>query len=1133
MRKTKAAGPSRDSFHADILAALNGHLDNEVFEACAADLLGESYPNLVPVRGGSDDGYDGAIYSNDSPPIPLITTTGSNARANLQQNLSRAFAREPKLGVAVFASARRITPRQRRTLENVAIEIGRIALRIYEQDWFANALYHSPSWSKKLLNLTGRPSALSTFAPSTRPLLGAQLVGRDKELEWLHQIRSDALVIAEPGAGKTFLLSELARQGHALFLADPDRESLANAIRSQRPAAIIVDDAHVDPDRLTTLRLMREQIGAAFHIIAVGWPGASRLLQARLNLTRDSVLELQGIDADTMVKIVRSLGIHGPTELLRSIVQQASGRPGLAATLADLCLRGDIRDVWSGESLARDLLPMLERLVGEIPTPLLACFSIGGSAGHRTESVAQHLGRSLDQVSNLLARLGSAGVIRENPQSNAISVWPDVLRWILVRDVFFTGTGRLPYRELLSSAPNIEQAVISLVGAKSRGAYVPDLQRWLEHCPSREVWGAYAHLGLAEATYVIEQRSAFVLDLSWILLNARADLAIPILLEAAIGDNRPLHAHPDHPLRKLQQWIEYPFDRTQSRGERSRVFVTTVDHWWRKKHSDEVAIGNVAIHCLAIAFGPNWHSTESDPGQGRTMSFSQGSISEDDCKELGRLWRESHKMLASGRHSAWRPLSSMIHEWALSPPSVRLPPAVLVCRREIASQMVRDLWIYAQAHQGARQLIRSLSDRLDAELAAVELTDFDILFPNQRGISGRHTEFEAAAQKARRLAPGWLAIGPAAATKRIAQMESEAAEAGIGWPRLTRVLFEEIAQTSNDPMSWFSSLVTAQTPSDLLGPFIRQLAQRDDGKVDVATERCLRDKAYVELGIEAALTLPGISKANVNLAIAHSEAYAGRLETLALREELSQEVLRDIMTTATPMVAFAAALGEWRAARQAQRAIDHAEIWRQAILHSAELPEIDEMREFELIEILTSDSRLAAEWMSRLFGRQGDYLSYHLDKLSGHVSASLTTQQRATLVLQIPNTPLLSQLARRLISSDVDAYRTLLQRQDLSDYHLSPLEVVISDSWRNKALAALDAGYTLDQVRRATEPSAYSWSGEMSDMWKERKDQIDPFLQDPDARISAIARHMSERFSKRIFDSLAEERERAINGRRR
>ena len=51
----------RDPFYRQIIDRLDGTVDPELFEQCAADLLREIYPTLVPIRGGADAGMDGAI----------------------------------------------------------------------------------------------------------------------------------------------------------------------------------------------------------------------------------------------------------------------------------------------------------------------------------------------------------------------------------------------------------------------------------------------------------------------------------------------------------------------------------------------------------------------------------------------------------------------------------------------------------------------------------------------------------------------------------------------------------------------------------------------------------------------------------------------------------------------------------------------------------------------------------------------------------------------------------------------------------------------------------------------------------------------------------------------------------------
>jgi hypothetical protein len=52
----------RDPFYRQIIEKLQGTLDPDLFEDCAADLLRAVYPTLVPIRGGTDAGMDGWSY---------------------------------------------------------------------------------------------------------------------------------------------------------------------------------------------------------------------------------------------------------------------------------------------------------------------------------------------------------------------------------------------------------------------------------------------------------------------------------------------------------------------------------------------------------------------------------------------------------------------------------------------------------------------------------------------------------------------------------------------------------------------------------------------------------------------------------------------------------------------------------------------------------------------------------------------------------------------------------------------------------------------------------------------------------------------------------------------------------------
>jgi hypothetical protein len=204
----------QDPFYDCIHRALGGRLDPDAFEHCAVDLLRPHWPGIASVPGGSDGGLDGAVGQALDPPFPLVSSTARprERRRNLRRNLQTYLSRGGPRRHAIFATSQVTGATKRTQLEQEAAALGFTLLQVYGRDDFADLLYRSPRWTKELLGLSGRSSALSTIPLTSRPVFGDKAIGRAEELRWLSRSpTSDKVLLGQPGSGKTFLLRLLAR----------------------------------------------------------------------------------------------------------------------------------------------------------------------------------------------------------------------------------------------------------------------------------------------------------------------------------------------------------------------------------------------------------------------------------------------------------------------------------------------------------------------------------------------------------------------------------------------------------------------------------------------------------------------------------------------------------------------------------------------------------------------------------------------------------------------------------------------------------------------------------------------------------------------------------------------------------
>ena len=1131
-----------DSHHRAILVGLETRLDPEVFEACAVDLLRHIWPSLIHVRGGGDDGFDGAVADGNSrEPFPLIVTTDKIPVGNLIKNLNQAQRRGWDFKRVLFATSRRITPSTRRRLVTATRERNMDLTQTYDQDWFASRLYHEPEWCRKLLGVTGRPHALSIFPITQRPVLGTQVLGREEEMQWLlDERRGDCLVVGEPGSGKTFLLRSLALQGKALFLVDMNREQIANDIRSLKPSSVIVDDAHVHQEWIKGLVQIRSELRAEFRIIVASWLAEADTVRTVLGIGHRESCKLKPISADLMIEIIRSAGISGPDELLRIIRKQANGKPGLAVTLVHMCLVGDIREVVRGEGLVNQIASSLEEILGNGSLILLGAFALGGNAGMKPNKVADHLGMPIHNVADDLAKLAASGIIAEKPvgpSSNSycpLSIEPPDMRGALVRRIFYRGAGSLAIENFLPIVQNTQDTLETLIDARSCGASIPDLEDWLEEANMANLWLKFASQGPREVNYVLDKHPELIMEISSVALSHTPEKAIPMLLTKAGKDSSysqfpklSLTWSRNSVLDKLESWIQYsPSQRDWTLVEREKLLQCAATHWKCSKNA------HVAISAMCIALNPVFQFGKSDPGMGNEFTHTRGVIPATVIDQLAEKWPLLATIVDESDDVPWTELFNFLQ--CLSDPVLVANNKSKEAADQLLQRVVNDLIKTSHQHPGIQRRLKEL-----AELAGiiVEINSdpvFDCFYPSQQIVAqSLDQEQDQSESDLIALVDSWSILSVEEIAHRLNRIETEANLANISYPCRSRKFCELLSEKLPNIIATAKSFIKHRVPANLLEPLLQNVTTNSQSSWSIV-EDCLNDEFYVDIGVAVAITSSDAPSEIISIAVDKAKDMTQLIEHICRRGEASEAVLLTMLRSESSDLAIAAALGYWSCNRKNHVNGPLGEAWKHAVLRSADADTTNSQHDdFWIGEILVKDSELATKWLIRLVCNKKPYYGFHTENTAKEVAATLNEQQRRAVLKAIScdNSSLsIQKIVGALVGNSTGLYRELLDSPELGYPRLAPLAGRPSEGWQAKAVLALDYGYSNDEIIEATQMNGWSWTGSMANMWSEWVCDFEKLLKDVDPRIVKLAKRGMEIMSKQEKTERERERKEAIRG---
>ena len=1119
----------RDPLYQSIEKRLGERLDPGLFERCAVELLREVYPGLVPIGGGNDGGRDGAISSYAGEPLPrgeptpLIVTTRKDVRRNLQDNLDSYRNTGGSARHAVLATSQALTGRKRRNLEKRARELGFTLRNIHDRIDFTGRLYRNPMWRRELLGLTGDLPALSALPERAGSRLTMDLVGREREMDWLRRASGDVVVVGQPGVGKTALLEELAREGGGLFpiltwtgsataVTSGDMRRIADAYRVQRPPRIFVDDAHLREALIRSMVRLRDEIRAEFAIVATTWPSYEAEVRRELHWPSEHILEVGGLDRRTAEKVVRQVHAGLPDDLVGEILNQSTDnlpvedprkaeyhsgghvRPGLAVTLARYASQGDLADLATGKLLLQEV----RKDAGLTGSHLdyLGAFALGGSAGAQLAGVAEALREPETRVRRALRRLSGTGLLRETPvygipgeaPSRTVSVHPVHLRVALVARTFFAGTP-LTLEPMLSRVEDALACTETLIAVLAREGSSLDhqarrqlhdliktqLEKQENPYVGSTLWACYARTGAEAASWILDEHPDRTISISRAALRNAPDRFLGGLVSRALDHPREADAL----TKSIRVWIlaGRPGGNAVERREAvvralaeqtAGVDLNQASRW-------------VARELLAAAFSLSFETWRDDPIKIIEVSISFGSLPASDVRQIGDLWALALPVFRGLGRSGMACARNVVHDWLIGPRADNEQDEAQVTAREQVRRMLPGVLDLAGNEPGIVLWAHRLAKerRLEVTLPQVGDSTLRQLFPNPAELRSRDWSRGPLDATARELSRKWRHEGPRAAVTRLIHYERQRELMGHHSPDVLELMPAHLAQQVDDPGAWVEELVVREAPARWVDPFLEAAAVMPAS--ERAWEAVAGNDRYARPCVGVGLRVAGLSPAIVERIMTqvkdwNEDVLSRSINWNTVAREWKHRLLRHPEAT----VRGAVAGGIWVANGRRAPGGRLGTAWEDAVVT---------WRNGQLMpEVLAADAGIARAWVlsearassvrrrGRRSGADSDPSNLSFAEWEARmeqrrnepsVNEELLAAARDSLDLD-DRRDLISAIAedanptlfRYLVGGDPDLYTVLLRRRAPKDAHLAPLRWAPSEQRESLVREAIKHGYS-------------------------------------------------------------------------
>jgi hypothetical protein len=989
------------------------------------------------------------------------------------------------------------------------------------------------------------PSAFSSLPMELHLSPRIPFLGREIDSDLLCKAEGDLIVTGQPGIGKTALLHQHASELGAEFLVTEDADIIRSALRVSCPHCVVVDDAG---DKLALIRALlhaRQELGAPFRLIAVCWPFETEQLQQCLRIGNDGVIELRLLPARVIATLVQEVGRRDRKEflpwLLVEIRRQAAGRPGLAIRLAELVLEEGAEALADAGSHVALIDRAFSRIAeqGQV-RPTLAAFAVGGQRGLRMKDVGEVLGHPLPTLTDQLRALRDGGVL-ETHSDGTISTIPSSLRHSLIKHRWLTGDAlalESSYWLLFEKALDRHDALKTLLDSVRMGAIVQDQERLVEELQqdgSSDMWTRYAHLGEKQCREALSLHPDMLEHLAKPGLHYLPALTAHMLLDAAVGDERPENSCLGSPVRKLSDWVTQPGIGTKSACER-RECLLDATLAWADQGGKVATCWRVLPKCVSLHI----MDAHMDPVDDRKFTFLRGMIPEDELPAVSALWDRIVAFAQTQPPESWGSLVSELREW-LRPgsivPDIPLSASFDECVLEKARKVIADLNSVPSCPRNALARWVQVNADVLPELAEqlVPEEEFTAVFPADPSRAGQgyqdyRDQYDVCVERARKAGSAWATGRPDEIGSRLKGFAREVEAFGSRvWPDLRSTACASLASSVEDTAPWVEQFMAMGLDVECVGPLLQRAVQAGHPRAADWLALSLDQKLYQEYAAKIVLAhgdLPiTVMDATANTLseypdLARCQAVLGEIDVRwlpRLSAHPSVDVLRSLV------------LGDFGSEAKPLLNADREQwliMFRRGV---SGISELNPSEFYHLDQILDEFPELAVEITAGLLRNAGLLFCEHNTNYA-KLTAVLSVGDRIQLL------PLLAgflpgEFTSLLVGTDIRVYEALLQTPELKQHHLSPLMTrPFNDTWQAKARMAIDHGYSPGEVAASPFSSGWSFSGSAVGFWEGWRQEFAKLGASEDESLNRIGDAGIERCDFQISRATQAERHEEIYG---